>query len=55
MVLGRDHWDGVAASATGDRGARAYLARTPPEPVECGDLATGRDADTPEDLPDRSP
>jgi len=25
VLLGRDHWDGVTASATGDRGAREYL------------------------------
>ena len=25
VVLGRDHWRGVAASATGDHGAKAYL------------------------------
>lgn len=55
VVLGRDHWDGVAATATGDRGARAYLAAHPPRPVECGDLATGHDADTPQDLPRASP
>jgi CTP:molybdopterin cytidylyltransferase MocA len=46
VVLGRDHWDGVVASATGDRGARAYLAGHPHRVVECGDLATGADVDT---------
>jgi CTP:molybdopterin cytidylyltransferase MocA len=46
VVLGRDHWDGVVASATGDRGARAYLAGHPHRLVECGDLATGADVDT---------
>jgi CTP:molybdopterin cytidylyltransferase MocA len=46
VVLGRDHWPGVAASATGDRGARAYLAGHPHRLVECGDLATGADVDT---------
>lgn len=51
VLLGRDHWPGVVASASGDRGARDYLAGHPHEVVECGDLATGRDADSPADLP----
>lgn len=50
VVLGRDHWAGVVASATGDRGARDYLAGHDHLTVECGDLATGRDVDRPEDL-----
>jgi len=45
VLLGRDHWAGVAASATGDRGARDYLADRDVVRVECGDLATGRDVD----------
>lgn len=45
VLLGRDHWTGVQATAFGDRGARDYLAEHPPEEVECGDLATGRDRD----------
>lgn len=45
VVLGREHWAGVAESATGDRGARAYLAAHPHRLVECGDLATGVDVD----------
>lgn len=47
VLLGRDHWAGVLASAAGDRGARDYLATRPVVLVECGDLATGRDQDTP--------
>lgn len=47
VVIGRDHWAGVIASATGDRGARDYLESHPPVLVECGDLATGQDLDTP--------
>ncbi|WP_201930928.1 nucleotidyltransferase family protein [Nocardioides donggukensis] len=47
VLLGRDHWAGVAESATGDRGARDYLAAREVEVVECGDLATGRDVDRP--------
>ncbi len=46
VLLGRDHWAGVAATATGDRGARDYLADHDVFVVECGDLATGRDVDT---------
>ena len=47
VLLGRSHWAGVLATATGDRGARDYLAEHPPLLVECGDLATGRDVDGP--------
>ena len=50
VLIGRDHWADVIASATGDRGARDYLAGNPPVLVECGDLATGRDVDTPGNL-----
>lgn len=46
VLLGRDHWAGVATAATGDRGARDYLADQAVSLVECGDLATGRDVDT---------
>jgi CTP:molybdopterin cytidylyltransferase MocA len=45
VLLGRDHWEGVRASAAGDRGARDYLAAHDVTLVECGDLATGRDVD----------
>ncbi|MGF9756067.1 NTP transferase domain-containing protein [Microvirga sp. 0TCS3.31] len=45
VLLGRDHWAGVVASATGDRGARDYLAAHDVDLVECGDLATGADVD----------
>ncbi|MEP7090944.1 MAG: nucleotidyltransferase family protein [Nocardioidaceae bacterium] len=51
VLLGRDHWAGVVATARGDQGAREYLAAHPPTPCECGDLATGRDVDRPGDLP----
>jgi molybdenum cofactor cytidylyltransferase/nicotine blue oxidoreductase len=46
VVIGRDHWPEVAAEASGDRGARGYLAAHDVEVVECGDLATGRDVDS---------
>jgi molybdenum cofactor cytidylyltransferase/nicotine blue oxidoreductase len=48
VLLGRDHWAGVATSATGDRGARDYLRQHRPVLVECGDLASGEDVDRPE-------
>lgn len=45
VLLGRAHWAGVTASASGDRGARDYLAGSDVRLVECGDLATGEDVD----------
>ena len=51
VLLGRAHWPGVLAAATGDAGARGYLAGHPDlELVECGDLAVPDDVDTPEQL-----
>ena len=47
VLIGRDHWDGVRETATGDKGARDYLAAHDVVAVECGDLATGEDVDTP--------
>lgn len=49
VVLGRDHWAGVTATAEGDEGAKAYLRahRAEVRLVECGDLATGVDQDRP--------
>ena len=45
VLLGRRHWAGVAASATGDRGARAYLAEHDVTAVEVGDVADDADLD----------
>jgi len=45
VVIGRDHWAEVCATATGDRGARDYLDAHEHLTVECGDLASGRDVD----------
>lgn len=45
VLLGRHHWKGVVATATGDRGARDHLAAHDVALVECGDLATGVDVD----------
>jgi CTP:molybdopterin cytidylyltransferase MocA len=50
VLLGREHWAGVAATARGDQGARDYLASHDATACECADLATGRDVDRPEDL-----
>lgn len=47
VLLGRDHWAAASETATGDRGARDYLATHAHALVECGDLATGQDLDGP--------
>lgn len=52
VLFGSAHWAGVAATATGDRGARAYLKEHAGRItlVECGDVARPYDIDTVEDL-----
>ncbi|MGP4085159.1 nucleotidyltransferase family protein [Streptomyces sp. KR55] len=52
VLLGAAHWAGIAATATGDRGARAYLKAHEQEItlVECGDVARAFDIDTEADL-----
>ncbi|MEV1024716.1 nucleotidyltransferase family protein [Streptomyces sp. NPDC050264] len=52
VLFGRDHWAGIAASADGDRGARAYLKEHAGavELVECGEVAEAYDIDTAADL-----
>ena len=50
VLLGRGHWAGVVAVSAGDRGARDYLRDRDVRLVECGDLATGRDVDRPDQL-----
>ncbi|TVL92907.1 NTP transferase domain-containing protein [Streptomyces sp. SAJ15] len=52
VLIARAHWPEVAASAAGDRGARAFLQTHRGELtlVECADIATPDDIDTPEDL-----
>ena len=47
VVLGRHHLEPAAGAATGDSGAREYLAGRVVRLVECGDLAAGRDVDRP--------
>lgn len=52
VLLAREHWPDVIATATGDQGARAFL-RTRPDLVtlvECGDTGRPDDIDTPADL-----
>lgn len=51
VLIGRDRWAAVNALATGDAGARPYLARHEVTPVPCEDVASGADVDRPEDLP----
>jgi nicotine blue oxidoreductase len=50
VLLGREHWPGVARRAVGDVGARRYLREHPEQvlSVECRDIADGRDLDLPE-------
>ncbi|WP_427165580.1 nucleotidyltransferase family protein [Streptomyces sp. C1-1] len=52
VLLGASHWAGIAESASGDRGARAYLRahREALTLVECGDVARPYDIDTEADL-----
>jgi nicotine blue oxidoreductase len=52
VLLAREHWPEVIATAVGDQGARAFL-RARPELVtlvECGDTGRPDDIDTPADL-----
>ncbi|MTD52767.1 nucleotidyltransferase family protein [Amycolatopsis pithecellobii] len=54
VLFGQRWWPEVAESARGDRGARDWLAtRTDLRLVECADLGSGFDVDTPADLPSR--
>ncbi|MBE4741832.1 MULTISPECIES: nucleotidyltransferase family protein [Streptomyces] len=52
VLFGADHWSGIAATATGDQGARAYLRAHGDTLtlVECGDVARPYDIDTEADL-----
>ncbi|MDA3629303.1 nucleotidyltransferase family protein [Saccharopolyspora sp. WRP15-2] len=51
VLLGREHWAGARASATGDAGARGYLRDREVVLVPCDDVSAGFDVDRPEDLP----
>ena len=50
VLIGRLHWAGVIETATGDAGARAYLAENDVVLVESADVGSGADIDTPEEL-----
>ncbi|MBV9022429.1 MAG: nucleotidyltransferase family protein [Streptomycetaceae bacterium] len=52
VLFGCDHWPAVIASARGDQGARAYLREcgSAVTLVECGDISSPGDIDTPADL-----
>jgi CTP:molybdopterin cytidylyltransferase MocA len=47
VLLGREHWAGVAATAVGDEGARRYLATHDVREVDCTGLADPTDLDVP--------
>lgn len=51
VVIGRRHWGSLLAEIAGDRGAGGYLAGHGAFLVECGDVADGRDVDTPGERP----
>jgi nicotine blue oxidoreductase len=52
VLLARRHWAGAVAAADGDTGARPYLRAHPGlvTLVECADIGSPDDVDTPEDL-----
>jgi CTP:molybdopterin cytidylyltransferase MocA len=52
VLLAREHWAEVIATATGDQGARTFLRARPDVVtlVECGDTGRPDDIDTPADL-----
>ncbi len=56
VLLGRAHWAGVAATASGDSGARDYLHRHEDQVrlIECSDLGSGHDLDAPADVADHA-
>jgi CTP:molybdopterin cytidylyltransferase MocA len=45
VVIGREHWSALAATLTGDTGARDYLTKYAATAVDCSDLGTGLDMD----------
>jgi CTP:molybdopterin cytidylyltransferase MocA len=47
VLIGREHWAGVAALAEGDRGAGPYLRRHGAALIDVGELWDGSDIDTP--------
>lgn len=49
VLVGRGHWVPLRRGLVGDVGAGPYLRRHRALAVECGDLATGRDVDRPQE------
>jgi CTP:molybdopterin cytidylyltransferase MocA len=47
VLIGREHWAGVVETATGDEGARRYLAAHGVLEVDCTGLADPTDLDVP--------
>jgi CTP:molybdopterin cytidylyltransferase MocA len=47
VVIGREHWSALEAGLAGDTGARPYLVEHGVQAVDCDDLGTGLDVDTP--------
>jgi molybdenum cofactor cytidylyltransferase/nicotine blue oxidoreductase len=47
VLIGREHWAGVAATAVGDEGARRYLAEHGAVEIDCTGLADPADLDVP--------
>jgi CTP:molybdopterin cytidylyltransferase MocA len=47
VLIGREHWAGVTQTATGDEGARRYLAAHDVVEVDCTGLADPTDLDVP--------
>jgi CTP:molybdopterin cytidylyltransferase MocA len=47
VLIASEHWAPIAASVSGDHGARSYLDSHGVLDVECGDLYDGHDLDTP--------
>jgi molybdenum cofactor cytidylyltransferase/nicotine blue oxidoreductase len=47
VLIGREHWAGVSETATGDEGARRYLAAHGVTEVDCTGLADPADLDFP--------
>ena len=47
VLIGREHWAGVAETATGDEGARRYLGDHSATVIDCTGLADPADLDVP--------
>lgn len=47
VLIGSEHWAGVAGTATGDEGARRYLAEHGATEIDCTGLADPTDLDVP--------